>query len=102
LGVIGGDNAGYPNGRRPGDDVVDITLRVAMGRLITLGLFGTPSQAPSGGDDFTDGAIVNASFFDSAFPYIKCPIAGSPGPAQPSVPLPANPVPAGTNTVSDQ
>jgi hypothetical protein len=102
LGVIGGDNAGYPNGRRPGDDVVDITLRVAMGRLITLGLFGTPSQAPSGGDDFTDGAIVDASFFDNAFPYIKCPIAGSPGPAQPSVPLPANPVPAGTNTVSDQ
>ena len=24
LGVIGGDNAGFPNGRRPGDDVVDI------------------------------------------------------------------------------
>jgi len=100
LGVIGGDNAGYPNGRRPGDDVVDITLRVAMGRLITLGLFGTPSQAPSGGLDFTDGAIVNASFFDDQFPYLKAPIAGSPGPAQPSVPLPANPVPAGTNSVS--
>ena len=102
LGVIGGDNAGYPNGRRPGDDVVDITLRVAMGRLITLGLFGTPAQAPSGGDDFTDGAIVNASFFDDQFPYLKTPIAGSPGPAQPSVPLPANPVPAGTNTVSEE
>jgi hypothetical protein len=100
LGVIGGDNAGYPNGRRPGDDVVDITLRVAMGRLITLGLFGTAAQAPSGGLDFTDGAIVNATFFDNAFPYIKCPIAGSPGPAQPSVPLPANPVSPGLNTVS--
>jgi hypothetical protein len=101
LGVIGGDNAGYPNGRRPGDDVVDITLRVAMGRLITLGLFGTAAQAPSGGLDFTDGAIVNATFFDNAFPYIKCPIAGSPGPAQPSMPLPANPVSPGLNTVSD-
>src|SRR6202044_3077094 len=31
LGVIGGDAAGFPNGRRPIDDVVDITLRVAMG-----------------------------------------------------------------------
>lgn len=92
LGVIGGDNAGFPNGRRPGDDVVDVTLRVAMGRLITLGLFGTPAQAPSGGLDFTDGAIVNASFFDNQFPYLKTPIAGSPGPAQPSVPLPANAV----------
>ena len=48
LGVIAGDNAGYPNGRHPGDDVVDITLRVAMGRLYTLGLFGSPSDAPSG------------------------------------------------------
>ena len=33
LGVLGGDNAGFPNGRRPGDDVVDIELRVAMGVL---------------------------------------------------------------------
>jgi hypothetical protein len=65
LGVIGGDNAGFPNGRRPGDDIVDVTLRVAMGRLITLGLFGTPAQAPSGGLDFTDGALVNAGFFDN-------------------------------------
>mgnify|MGYP006171932529 CR=1 FL=1 len=27
LGVLGGDNAGFPNGRRPGDDVVDIERR---------------------------------------------------------------------------
>ena len=100
LGVIGGDNAGFPNGRRPGDDIVDITLRVAMGRLITLGLFGTPAQAPSGGLDFTDGAIVNASFFDNAFPYLKTPIAGSPGPALPSVPLPANAVVPGLEAVA--
>jgi Domain of unknown function (DUF4331) len=96
LGVIGGDSAGFPNGRRPGDDIVDVTLRVAMGRLITLGLFGTPgmaaTQAPSGGLDFTDGALVNASFFDNMFPYLKAPIAGSPGAIQPSVPQPANPV----------
>ncbi len=78
LGVIGGDNAGYPNGRRPGDDIVDITLRVAMGRLYTLGLFGKPSDAPSGGLDFTDGAYLDSTFFDAAFPYIKAPLAGSP------------------------
>lgn len=78
LGVIGGDNAGYPNGRRPGDDVVDITLRVAMGRLYTLGLFGGSAYAPSGGLDFTDGAYVDASFFGTAFPYLNLPIAGSP------------------------
>ena len=35
LGVIGGDLAGYPNGRRLGDDVVDISLRAVMGVLIS-------------------------------------------------------------------
>ena len=35
LGVIGGDHAGFPNGRRPGDDVVDIALRAVMGALLT-------------------------------------------------------------------
>ncbi len=90
LGVIGGDSAGYPNGRRPGDDVVDITLRVAMGRLITLGLFGTMAQAPSGGLDFTDGAFVQCTDFDTTFPYIKNPLPGSPnGPN--GIPMVPNP-----------
>jgi hypothetical protein len=100
LGVIGGDNAGFPNGRRPGDDVVDVTLRVAMGRLISLGLFGTPAQAPSGNLDFTDGAYVDATFFDTTFPYLKTPLAGSPGAAQPSVPLPPRAVLPGLQAVS--
>jgi hypothetical protein len=78
LGVIGGDSAGFPNGRRLGDDVVDITLRVAMGRLITLGFFGSPSQALSGGLDFTDGALVQCTDFDTTFPYVKNPLPGSP------------------------
>ena len=102
LGVIGGDKAGFPNGRRPGDDVVDVTLRVAMGRLISLGLFGTPSQAPSGNADFTDGAFVDSAFFDAQFPYVVTPIAGSPGQNQPTQPLPANPVPPGQQPVSAQ
>jgi hypothetical protein len=78
LGVIGGDSAGFPNGRRPGDDVVDITLQVAMGKLIALGLFGTPGQALAGNDPFTDGALVNCGMFDATFPYIKNPLPGSP------------------------
>jgi hypothetical protein len=90
LGVIDSDNAGFPNGRRPGDDVVDVTLRVAMGRLIKLGFFGAMSQAPSGGLDFTDGAFIQCTDFDTTFPYIKNPLPGSPnGPnGIPTVPNP--------------
>lgn len=77
LGVLGGDTAGFPNGRRPGDDVVDIELRVAMGFLIFAGAFGDGQDAPSGELPFTDGATVDASFFDQAFPYLRTPIPGS-------------------------
>jgi hypothetical protein len=34
LGVLGGDLAGFPNGRRPYDDVVDIELRILAGVLV--------------------------------------------------------------------
>jgi hypothetical protein len=72
LGVIGGDTAGFPNGRRPGDDVVDIALRVVMGKLLST------NDAPSGQLPFTDGALVNADMFPSVFPYLRPPLAGSP------------------------
>jgi hypothetical protein len=81
LGALGGDLAGFPNGRRPGDDVVDIELRVAMGVLCHAfpGAFGCgPADAPSGTLPFTDGAYVDASFADAAFPYLRIPIPGSP------------------------
>ncbi|MDB5395404.1 MAG: hypothetical protein JWM91_2910 [Rhodospirillales bacterium] len=78
LGVIASDVAGYPNGRRPGDDVVDISLRVFMGKLYTLGLFGGPANGPSGDVELTDGVRHNASYYDVTFPYVTAPIAGSP------------------------
>lgn len=80
LGVLGGDNAGFPNGRRPGDDVVDIELRVAMGVLCHAfpGVFCNPSDAPSGTLPFTDGTLQDASQFDSTFPYLRAPLPGSP------------------------
>ncbi|MFZ6845721.1 DUF4331 domain-containing protein [Undibacterium sp. RuTC16W] len=77
MGVIGGDSAGFPNGRRPGDDVVDIALRVVMGRLCKLSIGCIPTDAPAGSIDFTDGAYLDSSFFDNSFPYLKTPIAGS-------------------------
>ena len=87
FGVVGDDLAGFPNGRRPGDDVVDITLRVAMGRLCypvpingkptDLGLC-KPEDAPSGQVPYTDGAPLNARDLQNAFPYLNTPIPGSP------------------------
>jgi hypothetical protein len=86
FGVAGGDLAGFPNGRRPGDDVVDIALRVVMGRLChpvpingtdtNLGLC-TPANAPVGTAPFTDGAPVSAQDFDTQFPYLRTPIPGA-------------------------
>jgi hypothetical protein len=77
LGVIGGDTAGFPNGRRPGDDVVDIVLRVAMGRLCKINIGCAPADAPAGDLDFTDGAYLDETFFDAGFPYLKMPIPGA-------------------------
>jgi len=68
----GCDPAGFPNGRRPGDDVVDIVTRVAMGYLLPQ------SDAPSGQLPYTDGALNDETQFDPAFPYIKAPLPGSP------------------------
>lgn len=78
LGVIGGDNAGFPNGRRLGDDVVDIALRVVMGRLCLLNIGCAPADAPSAALDFTDGALQSPMQFDDSFPYLKPALAGSP------------------------
>jgi hypothetical protein len=71
LGVVAGDTAGYPNGRRPGDDVVDIALRAVMGVLLT------PQQAPDGQLPYTDGAFVDDSFFLNKFPYLLKPLPGA-------------------------
>jgi hypothetical protein len=87
LGALGGDLAGFPNGRRVGDDVVDIELRVAMGVLCHAfpGAFGCgPADAPSGDLPYTDGALVDALMFPSEFPFLNTPIPGSPSSAGPN------------------
>jgi hypothetical protein len=80
LGVLGGDNAGFPNGRRPGDDVVDIELRVAMGVLchVLPGVYCSPGQAPNGTLPWTDGVLQSADQFHSTFPYLADPVGGTP------------------------
>ena len=72
LSNAGCDPAGFPNGRRPGDDVVDIELRVAMGYLLS------DNDAPSGGTPLVDGAFLAPTSFRSVFPYLNTPTPGSP------------------------
>jgi len=84
LGVAGGDNAGFPNGRRPGDDVVDVAIRVAMGALCvltgptdTLKVGCVPTDAPAGGLAFTDGVRKTGADFKVVFPYLNTPLPGN-------------------------
>ena len=103
LGIVGNilakgnDNAGYPNGRRPKDDVVDISLVAVLGGLCmangdnnALGLNGVPgvpsltsackpSSVPAGMasltiNDAVDQAVVP---FLPAFPYLNTPNPGA-------------------------
>ena len=69
FGVIAGDNAGFPNGRRLGDDVVDIELRVIGGFLLPEDKGG--KKLPLG-----DGVDRNDKAFLSEFPYVAPPTAG--------------------------
>jgi uncharacterized protein DUF4331 len=64
FGVIGGDNAGFPNGRRLSDDVVDIELQVVAGFLVG-------NQVPLG-----DGVDKNDKSFLHHFPYLAAPDSG--------------------------
>ena len=84
LGVAGMDSAGFPNGRRPGDDVVDLSLRVSMGALCvltgatdTLKVGCKPSDAPAGGAALTDGVRKSAANYYANFPYLTTPIPGN-------------------------
>ncbi len=94
LGIVGNilaggtDNAGYPNGRRPKDDVVDISLVAVMGGLcvangdgnvLGLGVNCKPSAVPLGATAFklhdtVDQAVVPLL---PGFPYLFTPMPGA-------------------------
>jgi len=67
LGVIAGDNAGFPNGRRLADDVLDIDLQVLEGAVRT----GKLNPA------ITDKVNANDKAFRQHFPYVALPHSGS-------------------------
>ena len=94
LGIVGNilaggsDSAGYPNGRRPKDDVVDISLVAVMGGLcmangnndaLGLGANCKPSAVPLGATTFKlhDGVDQAVVPLLPGFPYLFTPIPGS-------------------------
>jgi len=67
LGVLDGDNAGFPNGRRLTDDVIDEALQVVEGELV------------GSKNDLGDAVDKNDKNFGHSFPYLANPTAGSRG-----------------------
>ncbi|CAA9532528.1 MAG: hypothetical protein AVDCRST_MAG73-1086, partial [uncultured Thermomicrobiales bacterium] len=70
LGVLAGDTAGFPNGRRLADDVVDIELRVVAGVLAGDEFAGAPNN------QLGDGVDANDVEFLDEFPYVAPPRSG--------------------------
>jgi hypothetical protein len=94
LGVVGNilaggsDFAGYPNGRRPKDDVVDISLVAMMGGLcmangnqdaLGLGKKCKPAAVPLGATSFKlhDAVDQAVTPFLAGFPYLNTPTPGA-------------------------
>jgi Domain of unknown function (DUF4331) len=76
LGVLGGDLAGFPNGRRVFDDVVTIELRAIAGA--TLPLVDKSYTADAAAGKLTDGltpASLGTPYLDT-FPYLGVPFDG--------------------------
>lgn len=67
LGLLGGDPAGFPNGRRVGDDVSDIVLRLVVGGVLAAPF---PGYSPSVGGSLGDGVNSNDTPYLTTFPYV--------------------------------
>jgi hypothetical protein len=74
LGIVGGDLAGFPNGRRVFDDAVTIEIRAVAGVTIPL---VDPTFTPDGAAAAVqDGTGPGAGRYISSFPYLADPLAG--------------------------
>jgi Domain of unknown function (DUF4331) len=76
LAVLDADLCGYPNGRRLGDDVIDIDLRVfaqGYGPFLNAA-FGLPNKTPN--NLLGDGVDTNDVSFSGTFPYVASPHQG--------------------------
>jgi hypothetical protein len=72
MGVLAGDLAGFPNGRRVGDDVLDIVLQAAAGATPL-----TPAFNRRPNNTLGDGVSRNDVPYLTGFPYLGVPHAGN-------------------------
>ncbi len=72
LGVLAGDVAGFPNGRRVGDDVTDIAIRAMAGATPLTPAFNMGINAQLG-----DGVMGNDKPYLQGFPYLADPHSGN-------------------------
>jgi Domain of unknown function (DUF4331) len=74
IGLIAGDAAGFPNGRRVFDDVTSVELRAIAGATYPL---VNPSYTPDGAASLlTDGLGPNSTRYLQQFPYLGDPASG--------------------------
>jgi Domain of unknown function (DUF4331) len=84
LGVLGGDLAGFPNGRRPKDDVVTIELRAIAGATFPLiDPTFVPDEVVASLTDGLTAADVSSPFLNK-FPYLGLPYDGYNNPSNSS------------------
>jgi hypothetical protein len=78
LGLVAGDAAGFPNGRRVFDDVVTIELRAVAGLTIPLvdPSFSPDAAAADPNNAIKDGTSNTNSPFLTKFPYLGTPAGG--------------------------
>ena len=76
LGVLYGDNAGFPNGRRVIDDVTTIELRAIAGLTIPLVYPAYKPDAILTGDLVRDGSTNTNKALPTTFPYVAGPANG--------------------------
>jgi len=74
LGLIGGDAAGFPNGRRVFDDVVTVELRAIAG--VTYPLVNKTYTPDAAASKVTDGLVPESTRYLSSFPYLGTPTSG--------------------------
>lgn len=67
LGVLAGDGAGFPNGRRLFDDVTDIALRLVVGGVLAAPF---PGYSAAVNGMLGDGVNVNDTAYRTTFPYL--------------------------------